>query len=55
MGAFLSREDEEDVVKLDSEKDVEIDLVEEPIVKSVKRTKTRSRRKTVGKTKRYRY
>lgn len=55
MGAFLSREDEEDVVKLDSEKDVEIDLVEEPIVKPSKRTKTRSKRKSVGKTKRYRY
>ena len=56
MGAFFSREDDEDEVKLDSEKELEPDLVEEPVIKSVsKRIKTRSKRKSGGKTKRYRY
>ena len=48
-------EDDEDEVKLDSEKDLEPDLVDEPIIKSSKRSKTRSKRKSGGKTKRYRY
>jgi hypothetical protein len=57
MGAFFSREDDEDEVKLDSEKEKELepDLVEEPVIKSSKRSKTRSKRKSGGKTKRYRY
>jgi|LakMenEpi03Aug12_release.lakeMendotaPanAssembly.Ray.scaffolds.fasta_scaffold3301996_1 hypothetical protein len=60
MGAFLSREDEEeDEVKLGLNKDLIEDkdkgLDEEPVVKSSKRSKTRSKRKSAGKTKRYKY
>jgi hypothetical protein len=65
MGAFLSREDEEedevslkkDLIESD-DKDKDKDkkgLVEEPVVKSSKRSKTRSKRKSGGKTKRYKY
>jgi hypothetical protein len=63
MGAFFSKEDEEDDNgKLglkkdldDNDNDKEKDLFEEPIIKSSKRNKTRSKRKSGGKTKRYKY
>ena len=63
MGVFFSKEDEEDDngnlgLKKDlddNDNDKEKDLFEEPIVKSSKRSKTRSKRKSGGKTKRYKY
>lgn len=57
MGAFLSREDEEEdvLLKKDLDENKDKDLTEEPIVKSSKRSKTRSKRKSAGKTKRYKY
>jgi len=57
MGAFLSREDEEEdvVMKKDLDENKDKDLIEEPVVKSSKRSKTRSKRKSAGKTKRYKY
>jgi hypothetical protein len=57
MGAFLSREDEEEdlLLKKDLDENKDKDLTEEPVVKSSKRSKTRSKRKSGGKTKRYKY
>jgi hypothetical protein len=57
MGAFLSREDEEEdlLMKKDLDENKDKDLIEEPVVKSSKRSKTRSKRKSAGKTKRYKY
>jgi hypothetical protein len=55
MGAFLSREEDEEDVLMKKDLDENKDLIEEPVVKSSKRSKTRSKRKSAGKTKRYKY